>query len=233
MSEEQQEGQEDEPTMEEILSSIRRIISDDDQEEPDEGADASAPAEGDSADEEPAIAEEAEAEADTESTDDEVLDLTQMVNEDGSVTDLEEEVEPDPEPVAEEAEPEPEDDFVLEAEPEPESEAEPELEPDFDISPISDPDMPDMDVAADVGLDAEAVEAGIVDKVTAQATAAALNQLVVDMPSYVGMGQGLSLEEIVKELLRPLLKEWLDQNLPGMAERLVQEEISRISRARQ
>ncbi|HBC54468.1 MAG TPA: DUF2497 domain-containing protein, partial [Alphaproteobacteria bacterium] len=31
----------------------------------------------------------------------------------------------------------------------------------------------------------------------------------------------------------PLLKEWLDQHLPGMAERLVQEEISRISRARQ
>jgi cell pole-organizing protein PopZ len=158
---------------------------------------------------------------------DEVLDLTQMVNEDGSVTELDEDMvaDPEPEPVAEEAEPELEDDFVLESEPDP--------EPDFDTASM--PDMPDMDeeLAAVEDTPPTAVDAGIVDKVTAQATAAALNQLVVDMPSYVGMGQGLSLEEIVKELLRPLLKEWLDQHLPGMAERLVQEEISRISRARQ
>ena len=214
MSDEQQESQEDEPTMEEILSSIRRIISDDDQEESDGGAD-----------EEPVDADDAVAEeAMPQGEEDEVLDLTQMVNEDGSVTELDEDMaaDPEPEPVAEEAEPALEDDFVLESEPDP--------EPDFDIA-----SMPEMDeeLAAVEDTPPTAVDAGIVDKVTAQATAAALNQLVVDMPSYVGMGQGLSLEEIVKELLRPLLKEWLDQHLPGMAERLVQEEISRISRARQ
>lgn len=214
MSDEQQESQEDEPTMEEILSSIRRIISDDDQEESDGGAD-----------DEPVDADDAVAEeAMPQGEEDEVLDLTQMVNEDGSVTELDEDMaaDPEPEPVAEEAEPALEDDFVLESEPDP--------EPDFDIA-----SMPEMDeeLAAVEDTPPTAVDAGIVDKVTAQATAAALNQLVVDMPSYVGMGQGLSLEEIVKELLRPLLKEWLDQHLPGMAERLVQEEISRISRARQ
>ncbi|HAD25315.1 MAG TPA: hypothetical protein DDW95_04910 [Alphaproteobacteria bacterium] len=217
MSDEQQESQEDEPTMEEILSSIRRIISDDDQEESDGGA-ADEPVEADDA-----VAEEPMPQGE----EDEVLDLTQMVNEDGSVTELDEDMvaDPEPEPVAEEAEPELEDDFVLESEPDP--------EPDFDTASM--PDMPDMDeeLAAVEDTPPTAVDAGIVDKVTAQATAAALNQLVVDMPSYVGMGQGLSLEEIVKELLRPLLKEWLDQHLPGMAERLVQEEISRISRARQ
>jgi len=39
-----------------------------------------------------------------------------------------------------------------------------------------------------------------------------------------------SLEDLVRELLRPLLKAWLDENLPGMVERLVRSEIERLSR---
>jgi uncharacterized protein len=39
-----------------------------------------------------------------------------------------------------------------------------------------------------------------------------------------------SLEDLVRELLRPLLKAWLDENLPGMVERLVRSEIERVSR---
>ncbi len=39
-----------------------------------------------------------------------------------------------------------------------------------------------------------------------------------------------SLEDLVRELLRPLLKAWLDENLPGMVERLVRAEIERLSR---
>ncbi|NBC37992.1 DUF2497 domain-containing protein [Novosphingobium sp. FSY-8] len=37
-----------------------------------------------------------------------------------------------------------------------------------------------------------------------------------------------SLEEMVRELLRPALSDWLDKNLPAMVERMVQEEIARI-----
>jgi cell pole-organizing protein PopZ len=37
------------------------------------------------------------------------------------------------------------------------------------------------------------------------------------------------LDEIVRELLRPLLRSWLNENLPGIVERLVQTEIARIS----
>ena len=37
-----------------------------------------------------------------------------------------------------------------------------------------------------------------------------------------------TLEDIVRELLRPLLQAWLDQNLPGLVERLVQKEIARV-----
>jgi len=42
-----------------------------------------------------------------------------------------------------------------------------------------------------------------------------------------------TLEDLVKEMLRPMLKHWLDDNLPGMVERLVRAEIERVSRGRQ
>ncbi|MFC7662437.1 PopZ family protein [Methylorubrum suomiense] len=41
-----------------------------------------------------------------------------------------------------------------------------------------------------------------------------------------------TLEEIVQEMLRPMLKGWLDENLPQMVERLVRAEIERVSRGR-
>jgi cell pole-organizing protein PopZ len=41
---------------------------------------------------------------------------------------------------------------------------------------------------------------------------------------------GRNLEDIVKEMLRPMLKEWLDKNLPPMVERYVEREIVRLTR---
>ena len=41
-----------------------------------------------------------------------------------------------------------------------------------------------------------------------------------------------TLEDLVKEMLRPMLKSWLDDNLPGMVERIVRAEIERVSRGR-
>jgi cell pole-organizing protein PopZ len=41
-----------------------------------------------------------------------------------------------------------------------------------------------------------------------------------------------TLEDLVCEMLRPMLKEWLDDNLPSLVERQVQEEIQRVSRGR-
>jgi cell pole-organizing protein PopZ len=38
-----------------------------------------------------------------------------------------------------------------------------------------------------------------------------------------------ALEDLMKEMLRPMLKTWLDQNLPALVERLVQAEIERIA----
>jgi len=41
-----------------------------------------------------------------------------------------------------------------------------------------------------------------------------------------------TLDYLVQEMLRPILKVWLDDNLPGMVERLVRTEIERISSPR-
>ena len=47
-------------------------------------------------------------------------------------------------------------------------------------------------------------------------------------PQIVRSGE-TSLEGLTRELLRPMLAEWLEQNLPGMVEKLVQAEIARIA----
>ena len=41
-----------------------------------------------------------------------------------------------------------------------------------------------------------------------------------------------TLEDLVGEMLRPMLREWLDSHLPGIVERQVRQEIERISRQR-
>ena len=41
-----------------------------------------------------------------------------------------------------------------------------------------------------------------------------------------------TLEDLVKEMLRPMLKSWLDDNLPSLVERIVRDEIERVSRGR-
>ena len=48
-------------------------------------------------------------------------------------------------------------------------------------------------------------------------------------PPPAAPGGSTSLEELTRDLMRPMLKEWLDTNLPPLVERLVAEEIRRIS----
>ena len=65
----------------------------------------------------------------------------------------------------------------------------------------------------------------------AAAAAAALGQLAKavagDRSSPVSRG-GASIEDVVREEMRPLLKAWLDQHLPGMVEHIVKAEIARL-----
>lgn len=44
------------------------------------------------------------------------------------------------------------------------------------------------------------------------------------------VGSNVTIEEMMRDMLRPMLKEWLDENLPAMVERMVEQEIARVSR---
>lgn len=61
---------------------------------------------------------------------------------------------------------------------------------------------------------------------SSQAVTAAFNSLATTVLSE----NSRTLEDIVKEMLRPMLKHWLDENLPGMVERIVRAEIERVAR---
>ena len=43
---------------------------------------------------------------------------------------------------------------------------------------------------------------------------------------------GRTLEDVVRELLRPMMKAWLDEHLPGIVEAQVAAEVERIARLR-
>jgi cell pole-organizing protein PopZ len=61
---------------------------------------------------------------------------------------------------------------------------------------------------------------------TANAVDSAFNSL-----AHTVLGNNArTLEDLVKEMLRPMLKSWLDDNLPGLVDRIVRAEIERVSR---
>ena len=64
------------------------------------------------------------------------------------------------------------------------------------------------------------------------ATTAAVDAAFDTLARTAKARSGRTLEEVVSELLRPMLKSWLDENLPDMVERLVRAEIERVARGR-
>ena len=180
-----------EPTMEEILASIRRIISEDGEPE------------GDSEDiaaEAPEASEVAEPAPVEPSVGDNVLELTEVVEE--------------TEPVAGEAEPEPvaEDDEIA-------FDDEGDLAPELKPEPVPVPEFVPRD------------DAGLVSPATAKSTATAFTDVTSAAAATRGMalGQNQTLEAIVKELLRPMLKDWLDENLTALVQRIVEREVVKLA----
>jgi cell pole-organizing protein PopZ len=49
-------------------------------------------------------------------------------------------------------------------------------------------------------------------------------------PLTVLSDEAPTLQDMMREMLRPMLRAWLDDNLPGMVERLVRDEIERMKR---
>ena len=73
-----------------------------------------------------------------------------------------------------------------------------------------------------------APDQALISNSTMHAVDSAFNSL-----AYTVLGQNArTLEDLVKEMLRPMLKGWLDDNLPGLVERIVRAEIERVSRGR-
>jgi cell pole-organizing protein PopZ len=63
-------------------------------------------------------------------------------------------------------------------------------------------------------------------------TASAVDSAFNSLANTVLGNNARTLEDLVKEMLRPMLKGWLDDNLPGLVERIVRAEIERVSRGR-
>ena len=183
------------PSMEEIIASISRIIAED--KHP---ADQRVGSKGQS---------EVVALASGERS--EILDLTQVVNEDGSVRRVS--------PWAEVA-------TASSASPD-----EPTASP-ADAAGRIEPPPSHADAALEPRLDSGRER--IVSAATSEAAAAAFAQLGAlprerrNEPELPLGGAKRTLEEIVREMLRPLLQSWLDAHLPGIVERLVREEIARV-----
>jgi len=194
---------EQEPSMEEILASIRRIISDDNEqvettEEQPAVEEIVVQEEAVKAVEEPLPVEELPAptpdedEDEDEDEDDEVLDLTDM----DAV---------DPEPLFEEQ--------AYQAPVSPSPAPAPE--------PIQQPIPTPVEEKESLVSTPQAVE-------TMDEFARLGSKLYEDVQELpIGNG-AVTLEGLVRELVRPMLKEWLDQHLPITVERLVREEIERL-----
>jgi hypothetical protein len=63
-------------------------------------------------------------------------------------------------------------------------------------------------------------------------TSAAVDSAFNALAQTVLVQNARTLEDLVKEMLRPMLKSWLDDNLPSVVERIVKAEIERVSRGR-
>jgi uncharacterized protein len=208
-------------SMEEILAAIRRIIADDEQSSAAAGAGRAGGDAGESAaagaaksgggDSSPSARGGAE---------DDVLELTEALNEEGTVRRL----APigGSAPYLAGASREPLGPAAAVPEPGPEQQAQPEPEP-----------VRREPSGALPTVGAVQPEGSLVSEVTSLAAAVAFARLAGAPRTHreTPMVGDKPLDQIVQDLLRPLLQTWLDENLPQIVERLVQAEIARIGRS--
>ncbi len=190
-----------EPSMEEILSSIRRIIADEDGGEPSGPA---APVQGRGERPGAAAARAPEPRDLARDDDDEVLELTEVV---------------DParqEPVSA---PPPAPRAAAAPAPPPPPRARSEEPPMRSTAP-----MTGTDAAGD----------GLISRNAADASAQALARLTRAAGSGEDRGSSplaqVTVERLLADLLTPMLKDWLDQNLPQIVERVVEQEVKKLAR---
>jgi cell pole-organizing protein PopZ len=194
--------------MEEILASIRRIIADDQ-----EGPKAAQPAPPPAPAARPAAPPPAPAPAARPKAEEEVLDLADIAT-------------PVP-PRAAPLEMEHEDISFRDTEefdaPELEKDEAPEpvwdLEPEPEPEPVRAPPPPSQPEPP-------------TERLISTSTDASVNNAFNMLAHTVLSNNARTLEDLVKEMLKPMLKSWLDENLPTLVERLVRAEIERVTRGR-
>jgi uncharacterized protein len=215
-----------EPSMEEILSSIRRIISDEDAE----GADDANAAEQAGSGATQARAESFEEDVQTfetpgdEGDSDDVLELTRMVRESGEVVDLKagtgnrDEVDADGPSRVEEQE-------------------EAELTPPEDAAAEESDSMTDEHINREDEATVYAKQSDVDELVSVTAASAASGSIAKLTSAFrtpaeesIADTDGRTMEQFAEDIMRPMLKEWLDEHLPPMIERIVEKEIRKIAR---
>lgn len=235
--------------MEEILSSIRRIIAD---EEADEAGDETKLAPSQDAKRSPAEnGLTTEAPEDDESED--VLELTKVVRDSGEVVDLKtesavsasEDIAAAEEAVvdaAEEAAVSAVAEEVKVEQPEPPAAELDEIE----LAPLE--DQADEVGAETQGQALHAIEedksvvetkhAGAEELVSTGAATTAIGAFSKVSKAFqptppeasIADGSGRTVEQFIEDMIRPMLKDWLDRNMPPMVEKLVQQELQKIAR---
>jgi cell pole-organizing protein PopZ len=136
---------------------------------------------------------------------------------------------------------------ALEAEPETLADEEPvvamlhAVNTDTDLDSDFAPEMtsaPRSSVAEAAPLPDPTLSADLAEGLLEPATKAAvrssigkLNAAGIGVVPSPAIGNGAAtIESMIRDMLRPMLKEWLDENLPSVVERMVEKEISRVSR---
>jgi uncharacterized protein len=205
--------------MEEILSSIRRIIADEESEEGSSDDDDLGAAEAQA----DALNEDADALARAAEDEDpeDVLELTRVVRDSGEVVDLK----------AEGAGDAPDDESPVDDEVELTA-----LDETADAEPAATPSEPfKQEDTRVVETKSATIGPELVSSTAATGASGAfakLNQAFQRTPDEesIADGSGRTVEQFVEDMVRPLLKEWLDENLTPIVERLVQKEIQKIAR---
>ena len=88
--------------------------------------------------------------------------------------------------------------------------------------------IPEIELADVLDLTPDMRAGPVLSSPTSAASSDALAQLakaILDRRDVAIGSRGITLEGMVREMLRPMLKEWLDRNLPYLIERLVKKEI--------
>jgi cell pole-organizing protein PopZ len=103
-----------------------------------------------------------------------------------------------------------------------------ESQPDVFFSEAAEPPPPTQRTEEPYRPARTPAESSLMSSSTSAAVDAAFNTLAHTVLTQ----NARTLEDLVTEMMRPMLKAWLDDNLPGLVERVVRAEIERVSRGR-